>query len=163
MARNDYSLTLRLRHPDLDPREITQRLGVEPQHSWRAGEPRRTETGDDGVYRETFWLGLLPSPFAPLGGAPLPSGLERADAIAGHLSDRFVEPQATLFFVLLKMRRDIDFWRSFLRGQGTIECHLQVHRAARFHLALSPDLLRIFVDLGIAFSIDVDTDLAVAA
>jgi hypothetical protein len=61
------------------------------------------------------------------------------------------------------MKRDIEFWRSFAQSQGTIECHLQVHDAPRFHLALSPDLLRMFVDLGIAFSIEVDSDLAVAA
>lgn len=166
MARNEYSLTLRLRHPDFDPAEITQRLGVEPQHAWRAGEPRRTESGNDGVYRETFWLGLLPSPLAPLGppfGGPLRPDPVREDAVAEQLAERLVGPQTTLFFVLLKMKRDLDFWRSFLQGQGTIECHLQVHRAPRFHLALSPDLLRMFVDLGITFSIEVDSDLAVAA
>lgn len=166
MARNEYSLTLRLRHPNFDPTEITQRLGVEPQHAWRAGEPRHTESGRDGVYRETFWLGMLRSPLEALGapfGAPPRSSAAREDAVAEHLAERLVGPQTTLFFVLLKMKRDIDFWRTFLHGNGSIECHVQVHHAPRFHLALTPDLLRMFVDLGIAFSIEVDSDLAVAA
>jgi hypothetical protein len=162
MSRTEYSLTLRLRHPDFDPEELTQRLGVEPQHAWRAGEPRATESGRDGVYRETFWLGMLPSPLETLGGPLLP-GTARDDAVAEQLVEQLVGPQTTLFFVLLKMKRDIEFWRSFAQSQGTIECHLQVHDAPRFHLALSSDLLRMFVDLGIAFSIEVDSDLAVAA
>src|SRR5690606_26029013 len=140
MARNEYSLTLRLRHPDFDPAEITQRLGVEPQHAWRAGEPRRTELGNDGVYRETFWLGMLPSPLEPLGapfGPPLGGDTMRDDAVAEQLAERLVGPPTTLFFVLLQMKRDIVFWRAFVHGQGTIECHLQVHKAPRFHLALS--------------------------
>jgi hypothetical protein len=166
MSRTEYSLTLRLRHPDCDPAVITQRLGVEPQHAWRAGDPRPTESGRGGVYRETFWLGMLPSPLEALRapfGEPLPHETGRDRAATKHLAEQLVGPQTTLFFVLLRMKREAEFWHAFARANGTIECHLQVHDAPRFHLALSPDLLRMFVDFGIAFSIEVDSDLAVAA
>ena len=37
--------TLRVFHPSIDPRQITEELGLPPQTSWRAGEGRT----------ETFW------------------------------------------------------------------------------------------------------------
>jgi hypothetical protein len=40
-----YAMTLRVRHPTLDPAQLTETLHLEPRHSWRAGEPRRSATG----------------------------------------------------------------------------------------------------------------------
>ena len=40
-----YSMSLRVRHPNLDPALLTETLHLEPLHSWRAGDPRRSATG----------------------------------------------------------------------------------------------------------------------
>ncbi|HEY8508676.1 MAG TPA: DUF4279 domain-containing protein, partial [Steroidobacteraceae bacterium] len=61
----EFTIALRLRHPDIDPAEITRQLGLQPQAAWRAGEVRRDTSGEelDGTYRETYWLGkLMPEP-----------------------------------------------------------------------------------------------------
>ena len=46
-----------IKHPDLDPAVITSALRVEPQHSWKKGEPRVTPSGSPlpGLRRESYW------------------------------------------------------------------------------------------------------------
>jgi len=41
MNAYEFTLSLRIRHPGIDPAEISSALGIEPQHTWKAGEPRR--------------------------------------------------------------------------------------------------------------------------
>ena len=52
-----YMISLRVRHPSLDPSEITSALQLNPDRTWRAGEPRTTPKGAPlkGVYSKTFW------------------------------------------------------------------------------------------------------------
>jgi hypothetical protein len=40
MSEYEFTLSLRLRHPAIDPTKITQTLGIEPQHTWKAGDRR---------------------------------------------------------------------------------------------------------------------------
>lgn len=58
----NYGMSLRVRHPDLDPAVLTKALHLEPLHSWRAGEPRRSITGAPlgGEHRESYWSAQLP-------------------------------------------------------------------------------------------------------
>jgi hypothetical protein len=161
MGPQDFSIALRVRHPSIDPAEVTSKLGIEPQHAWRAGEPRRMDDDDAGsaVHRDTYWLGLLPPPrFGP--------------ALAlGHLAERVEEglrsaadhPQISLYFTLLKMKRSTAVWREFAEQGGTVECLLQVHKADRFQLDLSQALLLALVDLRITLSIEVEGALRAAA
>jgi Domain of unknown function (DUF4279) len=57
-----YAMSLRVRHPNLDPAVLTKALHLEPLHSWRAGEPRRSPTGAalGGEHRESYWSAPLP-------------------------------------------------------------------------------------------------------
>lgn len=52
-----YSISLRVRHPSVDPDQITEALGIDPERCWKAGEPRQTPTGVplDGIYKDTYW------------------------------------------------------------------------------------------------------------
>jgi len=34
-----FQLSLRIRHPSIDPEEISKGLGIEPEHTFRAGQP----------------------------------------------------------------------------------------------------------------------------
>jgi hypothetical protein len=53
-----FRISLRVRHPSVAPKEITEALGIEPKHSWKAGEPRRTPTGTPmaGSNLNTYWV-----------------------------------------------------------------------------------------------------------
>ena len=52
-----YKISLRLRHPAMDPDEISAALKMQPHVRWMAGRPRRTPLGQplEGTYRETCW------------------------------------------------------------------------------------------------------------
>jgi hypothetical protein len=159
MHPDDFSVTLRIRHPSIDPDELSRRLGIEPQHAWRAGEPRRRDDGElaDGVYRETYWVGLLPP------GPPFGPPFGRRGPLAVGVAEHFAHPQPTILFALLKMKRDGAFWRELVAQGGTIECLLRVQKVGRFDLDLSHALLLALVELRITLSVEVDPALRAAA
>lgn len=45
MSEYEFTVSLRIRHPTIGPETISATLGVQPQHTWRAGEPRCDPTG----------------------------------------------------------------------------------------------------------------------
>jgi hypothetical protein len=57
MNRYRYKISLRVRHPSIDPREITCVLRLAPSREWRAGEPRTSPRDQPlgGVWPETYW------------------------------------------------------------------------------------------------------------
>ena len=61
MSEYEFTVSLRIRHPTIDPSSITATLGLEPQHSWRAGQPRCDPAGAElgGAYRDSYWMGRL--------------------------------------------------------------------------------------------------------
>lgn len=61
MSAYEFTISLRIRHPSIDPSTITGTLGIEPPHTWKAGAPRRDSGGEDltGVYRDSYWMGTV--------------------------------------------------------------------------------------------------------
>jgi Domain of unknown function (DUF4279) len=68
-----YAISLRVRHPNLDPALLTETLHIEPLHCWRAGEPRRSATGATlgGEHRESYWSAPLPGQAVGAAAFPL--------------------------------------------------------------------------------------------
>jgi hypothetical protein len=75
LSRTDppsFHLSLRIRHPWIDPAELTRALHIEPEHAFRAGEPKRLGSGRVAVNSESYWLGALtPSEWSTNIGFPL--------------------------------------------------------------------------------------------
>jgi len=57
------SARLLITHPDIDPAAITERLGIQPAHCSKKGEPRKTPRGTPlpGVYPDTRWSISFPN------------------------------------------------------------------------------------------------------
>jgi hypothetical protein len=55
--RYEFGIRLLIKHPDIDPVEITRQLGLAPDHSWKSGTQRKTPDGGKlpGVYKESMW------------------------------------------------------------------------------------------------------------
>jgi hypothetical protein len=138
MAAHEYSIALRIRHPRIAPEELSRAVGFEPQHSWRGGDPRQSASGEtrSGVYRETYWVGFVPTlvPYAP----------------------STFDPQASLLYTLLRMKRAGTFWRGLVEEGGTIECLIEIVSGDGFTLDLSPALLSLLVQLRIGLTIGAD-------
>ena len=68
-----YAISLRVRHPNLDPARLTETLHLEPIHCWQAGEPRRSATGAalGGDHRESYWSAALPGQAVGAAAFPL--------------------------------------------------------------------------------------------
>jgi len=56
-----FELALRIRHPSLDPDALSKELGLEPTHTFRAGQLRepRSSASPASVHAESYWLGTL--------------------------------------------------------------------------------------------------------
>jgi hypothetical protein len=62
-----FQLSLRVRHPSMDPADLSRTFKIEAEHSFRAGGPRTSSIGSAtaSVYSESYWLGVL-KPVGPL-------------------------------------------------------------------------------------------------
>ena len=58
-----FKLSLRIRHPSIDPALITDRLGLTQTNSFRFGERRSTPKGEllEGVNKESLWFLRVPA------------------------------------------------------------------------------------------------------
>src|SRR5215469_4970481 len=56
-----FQLSLRIRHPSLDPADLSREFRIEAEHSFRAGDPRPSRSGlaPASVHAESYWLGAL--------------------------------------------------------------------------------------------------------
>jgi hypothetical protein len=61
MNSYQYDISLRVRHPSLDPAEITSALGLNPSRFWRTGEARTAPKGKplEGKYSDSYWTAKL--------------------------------------------------------------------------------------------------------
>ena len=137
MSEYEFTLSLRLRHPVIDPSAITQTLGIEPQHTWKAGDPRRDPAGGalQGVYRESYWMGrLVDEP---------------------QLSSARVSVESVLLQNLVHLRRSYAFLEQFRAEGGVAELYVSLYAREAFRLELSDESLGLLGRLGLAVALDV--------
>ena len=145
MNAYEFTLSLRIRHPAIDPAEITRALAIEPQHTWKAGEPRRSPADETlaGTYRESYWMGrLIESP--------------QLSSTAPTLETVFME-------TLVQLRRAEPFLASIRDGGGEAEFHVSLFARENFRLELASSLLALLGRLGLAVAFDVYPQLDGAA
>src|SRR5690242_6468018 len=56
-----FQLSVRIRHPSMDPAELSEAFKIRPEHCFRAGEPRSSSSGrvTGALHSESYWLGIL--------------------------------------------------------------------------------------------------------
>jgi hypothetical protein len=87
MSEYEFTISLRIRHPSIEPHTITKVLGIEPQHTWKAGDARRSPAGEalEGSYRESYWIArLMPEPELSSGRTSVESVLLQTLARTHH-------------------------------------------------------------------------------
>lgn len=137
MSDYEFTMSLRIRHPDIDPALITRTLGIDPQHTWRAGEERKSSAGDalNGTYRESYWVcGLMPDP---------------------ELSTEQVGVESELQKALSTLRRSFDFLQSLQESGGAIEVYVSIFAREEFRIDLPADVAALLGRLGITMAIEV--------
>jgi hypothetical protein len=137
MSDYEFTMSLSIRHPNVDPSEISRALGFEPQHSWKVGEQRRGPTGDllEGVYRETFWMGrLMTEP---------------------ELASDRVSVEVVVLRTLTQLRKSFDFFTDLSRSGGVAELHVSIFGREDFRLEFVPESLSLLGRLGLTVSLNV--------
>lgn len=155
-----FELSLRIRHPSMDPADVTRELGVEPRHSFRAGHPRQARSGlvPASVHGDSYWLGTLDPTFGPadvwLSGAADPELAQKKfdKATARNLgwalafvARRFVHAHTALFE---RLRAE--------GGQASLLVALSPVAVGSFSLA--PEVSRLFSELGITVEFEMTSD-----
>ncbi len=125
-----YAMSLRVRHPNLDPAVLTKALRLEPLHCWRAGEPRLSVTGAalGGEHRESYWSAPLPG--QPVGSAAFPL-------------EMFLGQQ------LVQLNRHREFLGRLQSEGAQISLLIEMSPLENAVLTLSPSVSRKLADLNI--------------
>ena len=137
MSDYEFTMSLRIRHPSIDPAEITRNLGIEPQHTWRAGEPRRDPAGSEitGQYRESYWMGRL---------------MTQPELASDHVSI-----ESEILRTLAQLRRSFGFIE-MLKSEGAVtELQVSVFAREEFRLELLPESLAMLGRLGLTVALEV--------
>src|SRR6185312_4880062 len=133
----EFIMSLRIRHPHIDPAEITVALRLEPQHTWRAGDPRRGSAGDEigGTHRESYWMGRL---------------MAKPELARDH-----VGVESEILRALGTLRRSLDLLKRLKEEGGSAEVHVSLYAREEFHLEFLPESLALLGRMGLALALDI--------
>jgi hypothetical protein len=154
-----YELSLRIRHPSMDPAELSRDLKLEAKHSFRAGEPRqpRRDGMSASVHGESYWLGTIDPASWPadiwfagftdleLTQRPLRQAATNLGWALSLTATRFLRTNAALFE---RIRAD--------GGQASLLVSLSPLAVESF--SLTPEMSRIFGELAITIEFETTND-----
>lgn len=154
-----FQLSLRIRHPSIDPGELSREFKIEPEHSFRAGERRssRSSIAPPSVHPESYWLGTLESAEWPL-DISFPGNL-RSQIAQEHLA---AATQGLGMALSLSAIRFFDAHAETLRrirsegGQVSLLVAISTGEVTNFNLA--PETSRVLGDLGITVEFELSDD-----
>jgi hypothetical protein len=137
MGSYEFTISLRIRHPNIAPAEITRSLGIEPQHAWRAGDPRRDPAGVEinGSYRESYWMARL---------------MAKPELAADQVS-----VESEVLRTLAQLRRSFGFLVTLKAEGGAADLHINVFAREEFSLEFLPESLSLLGRLGLTVAIEV--------
>ena len=155
-----FQLSLRIKHPSVDPAEISKELGIEPEHSFRAGQPRHSKSGLGiaAVHTETYWLAPLnPAswfgnvPFEPLPNVPMSQNIIDA-AMARNLA-------WALGLCALRFNKAHAALLQTIRSEGgEISLLVTISPTAINSFSLPPQVSRMFGEMGITLEFEITND-----
>jgi Domain of unknown function (DUF4279) len=137
MSEYEFTVSLRIRHPTMDPATIGGTLGIEPQHTWRAGEPRCDPAGVElgGAHHDSYWMGrLMDEP---------------------QLSSDSVSVERVILNTLSQLRRAQSFLEQLSAEGGVAELLVSLYARDDFRLEFPSDFLTLLGRMHLAVALDV--------
>ena len=137
MSEYEFTVSLRIRHPTIDPAVITDAVGIESQHSWRAGQRRCNAAGGEigGTHHDSYWMGRLMA-------EPL-------------LSCSDVSVEKVIEKTLNQMRRAQEFFVRLDDEGGVAELLISLYARDAFRLELPPTTLTLLGKFRLAVALDI--------
>jgi hypothetical protein len=152
-----YQISLRIRHPSIDPAHISRELKLEPEHCFKAGDPRESSSGSalTSMHAESYWLAALPSATALAGfsGSRTKIGRERLQSAASASITMALDSLIVSF-----LRQHAEFIRKLQNEEAQVTLLLELSRQSVSGFTLSPQFMRTLSELGIGVDLDFTTD-----
>ncbi len=147
-----FQISLRIRHPSIDPGIISRELRLEPEYSFKAGEPRESGSGmaATSLHSESYWLGSLGAISSSL------SGFSGTRANVARERTGIIESLTLALDALVVgfMRTHSEFIRRMQSEEGQVSLLVELSTRALSGFALSPQFSRTISDLGVAVEFD---------
>jgi hypothetical protein len=137
MSDYEFTMSLGVRHPDIDPAQITRALGLEPGHEWRKGDERQDPAGSalGGNHRASYWFcEIVQRPKFPGERASVESELSR---------------------VLRVLRKAIVFMQDLHYGGGVTELFITIFARGEFRIEVPPEESALLGRLGVAMTVEI--------
>lgn len=138
-----FHLSLRIRHPSIDPESISHELQIEPEHSFRAGAPRESRgLAVTPVHAESYWLATL-DPETILLDTPL------LQHVSSHTQAFSMVDSALALLANGVLRRHAEFFRRMQSEGGEVRLIVAVSARKARGFTLTPHLSKALSDLRI--------------
>jgi hypothetical protein len=158
-----FELALRIRHPSMDPAAISRELQLEPEHSFKAGEPRTSSSGiaAAAVHGESCWLGTLdPNMWTPEQAvfdmpaqAHTSASKERLRAMVMDSLGMALTLASSQF-----LRTHAEFFRRLQSEGGDVGLIVELPAASALSFTLTPQVAKVLAELGIAVDFEFTAD-----
>jgi hypothetical protein len=147
-----FELSLRIRHPSIDPKEISRELQLAAEHSFKAGEPRESASGlaTASVHNQSYWFATL-DPLSWSSEISTIAAPSRGSAESRLKTMALSALEMTLAMITSRLQRTHGTFLRKLQAEGG-EVGLLVELRARSArgFTLTPQLSRALSELGIA-------------
>jgi hypothetical protein len=151
-----FQLSLRIRHPSMDPADLSRELEIEPVHSFRVGDPRASRTGlaTASVHTESYWLAMLnpdewPADMSFPGHTQSQVVEERLEAAATKTLGRALSLSTTRFFAA-----HAKTLRRIRSEGGQISLLVAIYPGEVSGFSLATEVSQVFGELGITVEFD---------
>jgi hypothetical protein len=147
-----FQLSLRIRHPSIDPASISHELQIEPEHSFRAGDPRESRSvAATSVHADSYWL-------ATLDLSALLLGTPETALVAGHTHAIAFSALDTVLAIVVSsvLRRHAQFFHRMQSEGGEVRLIVAISARKSRGFTLTPQLSKALSEL----RIPVDFELA---
>jgi hypothetical protein len=149
-----YELSLRIRHPSIEPAELSRELGLEARHSFRAGDARPSRSATTpAVYGESYWLGSIDPTLWPA-DAWLSKKPRLELAVRQTRSAMTKDLGWALSLTVWRLTRAKALFERLRSSHGEVSLLIGVSAAAVKSFSLMPEVSRMFSDLGITLEFD---------
>jgi hypothetical protein len=156
-------LSVRIRHPSIDPDTISAALRLEPDHCFKAGEARtaRANDGRSGFHTQSYWLApvtpsLWTSPDEPMSSGELAAKLAAQTSRAAR--DLRVWGLDSLLVVFLhRLSAHQSFLQKIQSDGGDVSLLLSLDRETTPDFTVPLAVSRLLVQLGIVLEFSFDT------
>ena len=137
MGQYEFTMSLGVRHPHIDPAQITRALGLQPQHVWRRGDDRRDQAGSvlGGAHRDSYWI----------------CDFTQAEELSGERTG----VESELARILDTLRRASGFMQELNHGGGAVELFICIFAHSDFRIELLAEEAALLGRLGINVAIEI--------